>query len=232
MIRSLADARFAARRRMLDSQIAGGAYLRARPAYRGALIEPSTNIVIDGYPRSANSYAKFAFEIAQGTSEGIAGHTHSAWLLGEAARRGLPAMVLVREPGAVAASMVQMVPGLEVGTVLDGYLRFYNSVKQVRHRLVVASFEEVIEDFGAVIRRVNNAFDVDFRPYERSEENEARVTTLLEASDRQMRGALSENSVSRPSSKRRSADQVLRSLTRREREKLASAKAVYANFAK
>lgn len=72
--------------------------LSFKQKYKSLLVNEDTDIVIEGYPRSANTFAVAAFEIAQGKPSKIARHTHAIAQLKRAAALKLPTLVIIREP--------------------------------------------------------------------------------------------------------------------------------------
>src|SRR5438874_8416960 len=105
----------------------------AMPAARlrghGVLVSsPGVEVLIEGYPRSANSFTVAAFARAQGWpgSGGgrIAHHTHAPAHVLEAIRRGIPAIVLLRDPADAVPEFVLVKPDLCLPQALRGYVRF------------------------------------------------------------------------------------------------------------
>src|SRR5580658_8003661 len=73
----------------------------ARRKYTGHNVEvigPRTELVIDGFTRSATTFAVYAFQLAQDTPVQLAHHLHAPAQLIRAARRGVPAVALIRKP--------------------------------------------------------------------------------------------------------------------------------------
>ncbi|MEW6059376.1 MAG: hypothetical protein AB1551_04425, partial [Actinomycetota bacterium] len=70
----------------------------ARWQGHGEPLGPSTDLVIEGYPRSANTLAVSAISAAQPGPIRIAHHLHAPGHVIAAIRRGVPVLVLVREP--------------------------------------------------------------------------------------------------------------------------------------
>lgn len=209
----LDSARFLVRNHLLNSRFVGGWYLRHRAAYADRVIGPSTRLVIEGFPRSANSYARWAFESVHPGEGKLAGHTHSSAMVRDAVHRGIPVVVIVREPGAAVASFVQMGAGAGLRSGFDAYARFHEGVAAVADGVLVAPFADVVGDFGAVLSRVNARFGVGFALYQKTPASEARVLALLEDANRRHNdGQLAEASVSRPSSGRSSSAQLLSDL--------------------
>ena len=152
-------------------------WLRAR---RGggflAPIRDETEVVIEGFPRSGNTFAVAAFHLAQlPTDVKIAHHAHVPAQLVRAVRLGLPAVLLVREPEECVLSLVVRDPSLGVGGVLRGWVRFHAPLVDVRDRLVVATFAEATTDVGGIVGRVNERFGTSFRAFDPTPENLEQV---------------------------------------------------------
>jgi hypothetical protein len=193
----------------------------AMPAARlrghGVLVSsPGVEVLIEGYPRSANSFTVAAFARAQGWpgSGGgrIAHHTHAPAHVMEAIRRKIPAMVLIRDPAEGVLEFVLVKPDLTVRQALRGYLRFYEPLVPVATGFLTARFEDVTTDLGSVIERLNARFGTSFVPFVHSEEEER---TVFEEMDGYWRGRLGsgpdlERFVGRPSQVREAWKERLR----------------------
>jgi hypothetical protein len=143
-----------------------------------------TEICIEGFPRSGNTFAVIAFQQAQPRTISIAHHVHAPGSVIAAARLGTPAIVLIREPEQAVLSMVVRYPHLSLGQLLRGYRRFYEPLLPLRHRVVVGRFEDVTSAFGSVIREVNRRFGTEFVEFETTDANLAKVTGELDRWDR------------------------------------------------
>lgn len=143
----------------------------ARWRGHGVPIGEDADVVIEGYPRSANSFAVAAFEAAQTEPVRIAHHTHAPANVIAAVRRGVPALVLVREPEEAVVEFVLLKPDLTVGQALRGWVRFYRPLLPFRERFVIARTDEVLIDLAAVISRVNARFGTSFAPFEATAES-------------------------------------------------------------
>lgn len=150
--------------------------LRWREPHRAHLAAgPDTDLVLEGYPRSSNTFAVTALKYAQPGEVRTADHVHAPAQVIRGVRLGKPVLVLVRQPEDVVRSTAVKFPGLEVRDVLRGYARFYERCWPWRDRFMVATFEQVTADFGAVIRRLNRRYDLNLRPFDHTDENVAAV---------------------------------------------------------
>jgi hypothetical protein len=173
---------------------------RLRPRYRNLLVDRTTQLVIEGFPRSGNTFAVVAFEQAQRQSVRIAHHLHAPAQVMRAARWGVPTLVLMRDPTDAALSLVVREPRVSVRQALKNYISFYESIVGYHHAFVAGLFEQVTRDYGAVLERVNARFGTRFSPFDHSEDNVNAVFARIEEMHRAKRGGrLDEKEISRPS---------------------------------
>ncbi len=164
---------------------------RLREPHRAHLaVEPATDLVLEGFPRSSNTFAETALKFAQPEPLRTADHVHVPAQVIRGVRLGKPVVVLVREPFDVVRSTAVKFPALHVPDVLRGYARFYERCLPWRHGFVVATFDQVTGDFGAVIERVNRRFGLTLHPFEHTEENVAAVYRQIDARNRIARSSM------------------------------------------
>lgn len=159
----------------------------------GSTLGAETELVIEGFPRSGNSFAEAAFRTAQKRPRALAHHSHASAQVLAAAREGTPCLVLFREPFEAARSLWMHHPG-EFGpkSILKEWLSFYSSVAKISDRVVYADFVSVTSDFGRVIDAVNHYFGTAFDRFEHSAENELRAFELVDTLS-QSRGTIKNN---------------------------------------
>jgi hypothetical protein len=143
------------------------------------VIGPDTQAVIDGYTRSASTFAVYAFQLAQPRPVRLAHHLHASAQLVEAARRGLPTLLVIRDPkGAVLSHMVRE-PDVDLVDALHAYRRFHEALLPVRDSLVVGRFDEVTHEFATVVRRLNARFGTGFGVFGGSGAELAEVRRMI-----------------------------------------------------
>ena len=161
----------------------------ARLKYPGPspeVISPATELVIDGYTRCASTFAVYALQLAQPGPVRLAHHLHAPAQLVAAARAGVPALAVIRNPREAILSQLVREPDVALRDALVAYTRFYRRLLPCRDAMVVAGFEEVTTDFGMVTRRVNDRFGTRFAEFEPTEQNTSRCFELIK-----LRGTLS-----------------------------------------
>ena len=175
-------------------------YYSARRGGGDPLVNGATEVVIEGFPRSGNTFAVFAFEHAQRREVRMAHHLHAPAQVIRAARRGIPALVLLREPMDAATSLMLRDPSFSAERALRYYVSFYETIADYQHAFVLGLFEEITEDYGAVIERLNARFGTEFTPFDHTEENVDQVFRLIEESHKAKRGnRVVEEQIARPS---------------------------------
>jgi hypothetical protein len=174
-----------------------GLYRLARKD-RGRVVTPETQLVMEGFPRSANSFARVAFNRAQSERVRIANGLHVPAQVIRAARWRIPTLVLIRKPEDAVLSFAIRDP-ISVDQALRYYLSFYETVEAYRDAYVLGLFEEVTEDFGQVIRRINDRFGTSFSVFHHDKRNVEDVFARIERNSRKRFGEMSlENKASRP----------------------------------
>jgi hypothetical protein len=195
-------------------------------------VTPDKLVVIEGFPRSGNSFARRAFIMAQGESfdvARIAHHLHVPAQVIRAARWRIPTLVLLRRPKDAVLSLVIRDP-ISVDQALRYYISFYESAEKYRDAYVLGLFEEVTEDFGRVIGRLNDKFGTTFSLFRHDEENVSKLFAGMESQAKKKYGeTLWERKVQRPAAVReRIKDEIVYDLENRKRKRLiARAEAVY-----
>jgi len=194
------------------------ATMYARADKRSTLVRSHTALVIEGFPRSGNTFSVAAFRIANGPQPHLGRHLHGAPHLLRAERLGVPAIALVRAPDDAVPSYLVRRAGLRAEDALVEYLDFYRTAWRARDAFVVGLFDDVIRDFGAVLDRVNQRFGTSFARYEATPENESAAFELVEEMNRlECRGELVETHVGRPSADRTARKAEIAASLRRPR---------------
>ncbi|HZP14425.1 MAG TPA: hypothetical protein VFA96_01280 [Nocardioides sp.] len=129
-----------------------------------AVVTPASEIMIEGYQGSANSFARAAFLHANPTVQ-VASHVHAVAHVERGLDLGVPVMVLLREPESAAVSYVQRFPHVSVPTAITRYTRFHRRLWPLRDRVLLVGFDLVTTDFGRAITALNDRFGTDFAPY-------------------------------------------------------------------
>jgi hypothetical protein len=161
----------------------------ARYKYRGhspEVFSDQTELVIDGYFRSANTFSVHAFQMSQEKPVRLAHHLHAPAQLIVAARRKIPVLLLLRKPeGAILSELLY--DNVALPDAFEAYTRFHTSLLPYLDSFVIGEFEQVTHDFGSVIRQVNERFGTSFTEFKHTDEAARECFELMN-----YRGTLSE----------------------------------------
>lgn len=117
---------------------------------------PDTEIVIEGYPRSSNTFTVDMIQLlmeGHGPHRRIAHHTHSVTNVELGLAFGVPTVVLVRRPEDAIVSYL-VYSGRPVNACVSVYQDFYAPLAG-RTGYIVGAFEEIVGDFNAFLARLN-----------------------------------------------------------------------------
>lgn len=160
------------------------AIFEGRTGYEELLVDERTDICIEGFPRSANSFAVTAFEQMQTNPVQVAHHSHVAANAMRSAKYGIPTVVLIRNPKDAVISKTALDKEVQLveqnATTPKQYIpfyqqvwawnMFYRAIKPYQDRIVIAPFETVIHDWGEIIEQVNRIYGTNFVPFRHTEE--------------------------------------------------------------
>ena len=148
------------------------------PHNRKLMVTHKTRITIEGYPRSANTYAVYAFKHVNELEWNEVGHhLHVQAQIMRSIKYKIPVILLIRHPLDAVRSLVVRHDFIPVNEALEDYIRFYKDLYHLREGFVVANFDDVIEHFGEIIQQVNNCFCNNFNLFPDQDE-EAKVAVF------------------------------------------------------
>ena len=150
-------------------------------------INNETDIVIEGFPRSGNSFAVGAFRSAQSKPVNIATHLHAPAQIIVATRKNIPTLVVIRNPVDAVISLKALhiecnAKAVDTATssynfeiLLKSYIDFYKTIAPYRNKYILCCFEEVVRDFSKTISKINQHFNTKFDNFEHTETNVQKV---------------------------------------------------------
>jgi hypothetical protein len=88
--------------------------------------------------------------------------------------------VLLRHPHDAILSYFIRFLHISVGQCMKDYVRFYETIHPYQVSYLLARFESVTRDFGAVMKALNKKVGSQFAEFEHTPENEARCFDLVQ----------------------------------------------------
>jgi len=185
--------------------------------YRERVASKNVDIVIEGFPRSANTYGEVSFRMMQSRPVRVGHHLHAAGQISFAVKHGIPCIALIREPFPAIASLIVRSPKLGPRDAILDYLQINSTILHNCEKLIVSPFECTTKDFGSIINLVNIQFGTEFDCALPPSVSEQDVLMEIERLDVLNSGG-DENMVARPSSERKTKALEISSLLSSSRE--------------
>lgn len=191
------------------------AYAKLRPKWASGLVSQKSEITIEGFPRSGNTFAVAAFCYAQKRSVIVARHTHAPAQIDLALKYGIPVILLKRDPMSSISSLLVRERDLPVDLAIKRYMWYYSNVMKYREKVVVVDFSDLISNYASEINKVNVLYGTNFNSYVNNKINDAKVFEIVEKMEEEdAQGPLRETHVSRPSISRKNTVLNIKSILR------------------
>jgi hypothetical protein len=145
--------------------------LRLTPLGLSRQITEHTDMVVEGFPRAGNTFTAFALQDATHHRLNIASHVHHPAQVKQAVRRGVPVLLVVREPIATLSSYLVFGKHGRASRVLLEYASYHRQLTPYVDQLVICDFREATSDLSAVIARLNQRFGLHIPAFDQSAEN-------------------------------------------------------------
>lgn len=154
--------------------------------YRIHKVTSKTDICIEGFPRSANSFLTATFGKYNPQAK-CADHLHAPMQVIRASELNIPCIVVIRNPLDAIASTIVVDRSVSTSVVIRSYIDFYKSIWHIRNDFVVAEFNKIIDNPAEVINAVNKRFGTNFEMGEMSSNLEKEIFLHLKKVKQKMK---------------------------------------------
>lgn len=149
---------------------------------QGWIVNRETHVCIEGFPRSANSFAHAAFKSSQPDPEKLstATHTHSPAQVVQAAIWNIPTMVCIRKPTDAIAALLAFERELllkankpylpatksEINATIRRWHHFHTRILPYKKQIYFAEFSRITGDYSSVSSDFIQRFKLDYQCYD------------------------------------------------------------------
>lgn len=155
-------------------------YLRLTPLGTSRKVTEFTDLVVEGFPRSGNTFTVFALEDASAHELTIASHVHQPSQVKLALARGIPTILVIRDPVSALASYLVYDQRFTASMVLGEYCRYHRELVPYAERLLICRFDEVTSDMPSVIDRINHRYSWQIPPFNNEASNVKEIMARIE----------------------------------------------------
>ena len=152
-------------------------YARRYP-FSAMKVTHKTDICIEGFPRSANSYATVSFKLVNHGVK-VGHHLHVAAQAVRAVSYKIPTMVVLRAPEEAVASFMVFQNSFNAPLYLNAYTQFHQRLKNISGQILFISFETVTTNMNICISELNSKFNVNFETIPNLKERQDEIIQKL-----------------------------------------------------
>jgi hypothetical protein len=140
------------------------------------LCNKNSALCLEAYPSSANAFLCSVLKYSN-KDLNIARHTHSIANIKIALKYNIPVVIIIRDPlEAISSRVVRFKKGIERS--IFEYLNFYEFVTEHLDRIVVVSFEDVVNNTSSVLRKIREKTNINLVHCDINEAKKHAFSTL------------------------------------------------------
>jgi hypothetical protein len=195
------------------------------------------DIVIEGYPRCANTFAYVAFKLMQKEeilNLKVAHHIHGPLQIIRGIELGIPSILLIRNPTDAIISLMIRDDSIRPKDAFKNYIKFHHKLINYISEIVIADFGIITQDFKKIVEAVNKKYNKNYVVIELDEAFLEQCKAEVMEMDKRDTGEenVDKTKVGIPSKERKKLKSELRTRVSAEIDEklLSSANRLYAQF--
>ena len=149
--------------------------LRLTPTGISRQITEHTDLVVEGFPRSGNTFMVTALQQVTDHRLRIASHVHHPAQVKLAYLRKVPTVLVVREPLDTLVSYLSYAQHGRPAACIKEYCSYHRELLPYLDQAVLCDFRENVSNLSRSIARINERFAMDIPPFDGSPDNTERV---------------------------------------------------------
>lgn len=162
----------------------------------------NTQLTIDGFPRSANTYSFVAFSILNNNIN-VAHHSHANSQIIFSVKEGIPTLLLIRNPiDAVISYYIYLDKEISLRILLKSWYDFYKPLVALKEKMVIGNFNDCINDFGKIINNINSFYGTEFSNKDFSQRLNEDIFNVISLSHKRRLKGIKKNRISIPNNDR------------------------------
>lgn len=128
--------------------------------HKELFLKKDSDLLIEGYPRSGNTFCAAAFYYFSNHQLSIARHRHEIGHLKHAFSSGVPTLIVFREPIEAISSFI-LREGVSELFAINFYVKFNSFVLRHNDKLALFEFNDIVNHIENVITRFSSMYNLD-----------------------------------------------------------------------
>jgi len=188
-------------------------------------------MVVQGFPRSGNTYLSIAISEYRNFEGSIFSHIHTPAIFFHAFRKNIPVVMPIRDPLSSIVSLIQLT-GWDDLRCIDHYKCYYRLSRPYAERLIILNFKDFTKNTPDAFKRISQHSGMEFRDVPH-EQIQAYCFEEIDRRSLAQSGEMVSNWIHRPDETRSSKkDEVRARLERLHGDALAECNEAYRYFLK
>lgn len=149
--------------------------------FKEGVVRKDTELVVEGFPRSANSFMASYFSYHNSEVSKLAHHIHVTGQLTRAEYYKIPVILCIREPLETILSLKIIDEDLSTAAALWSYIDYYEKALVKAENFVVSDFEVTTKMPDAVLKEINSRFFRDYKYQKLDAETRSKIFDSLQS---------------------------------------------------
>lgn len=144
----------------------------------------SPDIVISGFPRSANTYLTLFIKRRLNSiniDKNIVSHVHTIDIIRYSKERNIKCIVPIRKPEeAILSTYIYFQENKSIKLLVKWYIKFYRYIKKYYNYFIIIKYEDIINNTNLVVKKINENMDVEIPSVENIKDEKEKIFNIME----------------------------------------------------
>jgi hypothetical protein len=200
-------------------------HIISKMKYPRTTFSSSTEITMDGFQRSGNSFATYQF-MTKNKTLNIAHHRHINTQIIFSAQNKIPTIVFIRDPiDAIISAFFVQESAVPLEIIIRSWINFYEPILRYKNEIIISDFKNTINNFDQIIYQLNKKYDSNFLIPKIDKNTYENYSMYVEKLQIKNFGKLDNNRMSKPNDTRINKKQSL--IDKIKKENIVSLKKSY-----
>jgi len=169
------------------------------PKFKHRIVRKNTDICIEGFPRSGNTFTYHAFKYFNPDLV-IGHHIHAPVQPYLAQKFNIPCLIMIRHPLNSAASLIIVDNKLSIDSALKHYIHYYEELIKYSDHIFLADINTIVNSFDKIVDKINSECNKKFKYKAISKDKEKEIKQIVEKQNE--KGKNPQNLVAIPSNRK------------------------------